>query len=165
MHLEKVEIPTVLSKAEISTNEQQWRKPTARIRAKIRAIVRRQQLSKLRSDAGLNLVERVRYFYTLETEGGQQMQHLCREYTLPRNEEGIRVRGWIRSKTRICPVLNMKVCCRDEQKSVEVKFLLYFKTTPLSWVRIVNGIGQLRDRIDGDRERREHSFGRNPLLE
>ena len=29
------------------------------------------------------------------------MQHLCREYTLPRNEKGTRVRGWIRSKTRM----------------------------------------------------------------
>ena len=67
-----------------------------------------QKLSKVCSDAGLKLVEREQYFYTLETEEGQQMQHLCREYTLPRNEKETRVRGRIRSKTRIGPVLNIK---------------------------------------------------------
>ena len=43
---------------------------------------------KLCSDAGLKFVEREQYFYTLETEEGQRMQHLCREYTPLRNEEG-----------------------------------------------------------------------------
>ena len=48
-----------------------------------------QKLSKLCADAGLKLVEREQYFLTLETEEeGQQMEHFCREYTLPRNEEG-----------------------------------------------------------------------------
>ena len=40
-----------------------------------------QKLSELCSGAGLKLVEKGQYFYTLETEEGQQMQHLCREYT------------------------------------------------------------------------------------
>ena len=86
-----------------------------------------QKLSKLCSDAGLKLVEREQYFYTLETEG-QQMQHSCREHTLPRNEKETRVRGWIRSKTRIGSVLNIKVCCRDGV--LKFKFFLYFKATP-----------------------------------
>ena len=67
-----------------------------------------QKLSKLCSDAGLKLVEPREHFYTLETEEGQQMEHLCREYTLPRNDKETRIRGWIRSNTRICPVLNIK---------------------------------------------------------
>ena len=37
-----------------------------------------QKLSKLCSDAGLKLVETGQYFCTLDTEEGQQMQHLCR---------------------------------------------------------------------------------------
>ena len=61
------------------------------------------------------------YFYTLETEEGQQMQHVCREYTMPRNEKGTRARGWIRKDTRIGPILNMKVCYHDERYSVEVQ--------------------------------------------
>ena len=41
------------------------------------------------------------------------MQHFCREYTMSRNETGTRVRGWIPKNTRIRPVLNIKVCCRE----------------------------------------------------
>ena len=68
------------------------------------------------------------------------MQNLCREYTLPRDEEGTRVRGWILSKTRIGPVLNIKICCRHEQYSVEVQVLSLFQDNTVSWVRIVNGV-------------------------
>ena len=67
------------------------------------------KLSKLWPDAGLKIVEQGQHIYTLETKEGQQMQHLCREYTMPRNEKGTRVRGWIRKNTRIGPVLNIKV--------------------------------------------------------
>ena len=89
---------------------------------------------KLCSDAGLKLVEREHYFKTLEPEEGQQMQQFCREHTLPRNEKGTRVRGWIRS------VLNIKVCCRDEQYSVEVRVPSLFQDNTVSWVRFVNGV-------------------------
>ena len=106
-HLEKVEIPTVLSIAENSTNEQQWRNQRQEYERKFEQLSEDQKLSKLCSDAGLKLVEREQYFFSLEAEEGQQMQHSCREYTLPRNEERTRVRGWIRSKTRIGPVLNI----------------------------------------------------------
>ena len=41
-----------------------------------------QTLSKLCSDAGLKFVEPGQYFNTLDTEEGQQMQHLRREYTM-----------------------------------------------------------------------------------
>ena len=68
------------------------------------------------------------------------MQHLSREYTLPRNEEGTRVRGWIRSKTGIGRVLNIKICYRHERYSVEVQVLSLFHDRTVSWVRIVNGV-------------------------
>ena len=69
-----------------------------------------QTLSKLCSDAGLKLVEQGQHFYILDTEEGQQRQHSCREYAMPRNEKGTRKRGWILENTRIGPVLNIKVC-------------------------------------------------------
>ena len=70
------------------------------------------------------------------------MQHLCREYTLPRNEEETRVRGGIRSKTRIGPVLNLEICYRHEQYryEVQVQVLSHFQDNTVSWVRIVNGV-------------------------
>ena len=52
-----------------------------------------QKLSKLCSDAGLKLVEKGQYFHTLDAEEGQEMQHLCREYTMPRNDKKTRVKG------------------------------------------------------------------------
>ena len=47
--------------------------------------------------------------------------------------------GWIRSKTRIGPVLDSKVCYRHEQYSVEVQVPSLFQDNTVSWVRIVNG--------------------------
>ena len=138
-HLEQVEIPTVLSNAENSTNEQQWRNLRQEYERNFEQLSKDQKSSKLCSDAGLQLVERRQSFHTLETEEGQQMQHLCREYTMPRNDKGTRVRGWIRSNTRIGPVLNIKVCFRDEQYSGEVQVPSLFQDNTVSWVRIVNG--------------------------
>ena len=109
---------------------------------KIEQLSEDQKLSKLCSDAGLKLIEREQYFFSLVTEEGQQMQHLCREYTMPRNEKGTRVRGWIRKDTRIGPVLKMKVCYRDEQNSVEVQVPSLFQDNTVLWVRIVNGVGR-----------------------
>ena len=49
------------------------------------------------------------------------------------------MRGWIRSKTRIGPVLNIKVFYRDEKYSTEVQVPSLFQDNTVSWVRIVNG--------------------------
>ena len=98
-----------------------------------------QKLSKLCSEAGLELVETGQYFYTLDTEEGLQMQHVCREYTMPRNEKGTRVRGWILTNTRIGPVLNIKVCYHDDRYSIEIQIPSLFQDNTVSWVRIVNG--------------------------
>ena len=59
---------------------------------------------------------------------------------MPRNEKGTRVRGWIRKDTRIGPVLNIIVCYRDEQYSIEVQIPFLFEDNTASWVRIVNGV-------------------------
>ena len=67
-----------------------------------------QKLSKLCSDAGFKLVEVGQYFFTLETEQGQEMQHLCREYSMPRKEKETHAKGWILKNTKIGPVLDVK---------------------------------------------------------
>ena len=139
-HLEKVEIPTVLSKAENSTNEQQWVNLRQEYEQKIEHLSEDKILPKLCSDAGLKLVETGQYFYTLDTEEGLQMQHLCREYTMPRNEKGTRARWWILKNTKIGPVLNIKVCHRDEKSSIEVQVPSLFQDNTVSWVRIVSGV-------------------------
>ena len=43
-----------------------------------------------------------------------------------------RVRGWIRNDTRIGPVLNIRVCYRDEQYSIEVQVPSLFQDDTVS---------------------------------
>ena len=125
--LEKMEIPTDLSVAENSSNAQQWRNSLLEYERKFEQVSEDQKSSKLCSDAGLKLVETGKYFFTLETEERQQMQHFCQEYTMPRNEKGTRVRGWIRMDTRIGPVLKIKGCYRDDRYSIEVQIPSLFQ--------------------------------------
>ena len=70
-----------------------------------------QKLSKLCSGAGLKLVEKGQYFKTLDTEEGQEMQHLCREYTMLRNE-----------KEDSCERMDSQAC--EDRTSLEHKSLL-----------------------------------------
>ena len=91
-----------------------------------------QKLSKQCSDAGSKLVEQGQYFFSLDAEEGQHMQHLCREYTMPRNERGTRIRGWILKNTRIGPVLNIKVCYQDDRYCIEVQIPSPFQDNNVS---------------------------------
>ena len=77
-HLEKMGMSTDLSIAENSTNAQQRRNLVQEYERTFAQLSEDQKLSKLCSDAGLKLVEQGQYFYTLDTETGQLMQHLCR---------------------------------------------------------------------------------------
>ena len=139
-HLETREVPTGPSTEETQTNAQQRGNLVQEYERKFEQLSEDLELSKPCSDAGLKLVETGQYFYTLDTEEGQQMQHLCREYTMPRNEKGTRTRGWILKNTRIGPVLNINVCCHDDRHSIEVQIPSLFQDNTASWVRIVNGV-------------------------
>ena len=59
---------------------------------------------------------------------------------MPRDEEGTRVRGWIRGNERFRPVLNIKVCSHDERYSIEFQVQSLFDDQTVSCVRIVNGV-------------------------
>ena len=95
-----------------------------------------QVLSKLCSDAGLKIVEKGQYFLTHDTEEGNEMQHLCQEYTMPRNEKKTRAKGWIFKNTTIGPVLDIKTCRHEDRYSVEVLVESLFQDRTASWVRI-----------------------------
>ena len=51
-----------------------------------------QKFFKLCSDAGFRMVEKGQYFFTLDTEEGDRMQHLCRECTMLRCEKKSRAK-------------------------------------------------------------------------
>ena len=131
-HLETMEIPTGPFIAETQTNAQQRGNLVQKYDRKFEQLLEDQKLPKLCSDAGSKLVETRQYFYTLDTEEGQ-------EYTMPRNEKKTRVRRWIHKNTRVGPGLNIKVCCRDDRYSFEVQLPSLFQDNTASWVRIVNG--------------------------
>ena len=107
----------------------------------------------------LKLVETGQYFYTLVTEEGQEMQHICREYTMPRYEKKTRVRGWILKNTRIGTVLNIKVYCHDDRYSIEFQVPSLFQDTTTSWVRIVNGVDKYVAESMLTKEEGGRSFG------
>ena len=88
----------------------------------------------------LRIVERGQYFFTLDTEERERMQHLCREYTMPRSEKKTRAKGWILKNTRIGPVLDIKVCRHDDRYNIEVQIPSLFQGSTVSWVRMVNGV-------------------------
>ena len=84
--------------------------------------------------------EKGKLFITFDEEKGpDEMKNLCREYTLPRSEEASWVKGWILGNTKIGPVLDVKVCCRQGRHGIEVMIEFLFRDRTVSWVRIVNG--------------------------
>ena len=106
---------------------------------KFEQLLEDQKLSKLCYDVGLKIFEREQFFITLAVEeGSDDMQHLCREYTLPRSNKASRARGWIRGNTKIGPVLDIKVCLHG----VEIQVESLFQDKTASSIRIVNGIHQ-----------------------
>ena len=58
---------------------------------------------------------------------------------MPRNDKMTRAKGWILKNTRIGPVLDVKVCRREDRYSIEVLVQSLFQDRTASWVRIVNG--------------------------
>ena len=139
-HLEKMEVPTDLSTAENSTNAQQRKNLVQEYERKFEQLSEDQKISKLCSDAGLKLVRKENTSVLLKQKMENRSNILCRENTMPRNEKGTRVRGWIRKDKRIGPVLNVKVCYRNELYRIEVPVLSLFQDDTASWVRIVNGV-------------------------
>ena len=139
-HVEKMEIPTDLSIAEHFTSAQQRGNLVQEYERKFEQLSEDQKLSKLCSDASWKLVERGQYFHTRDTEEGKEMQHICREYTMSRNEKKTRARGWILKITRIGSVLDIKICRLEDQYSIEVLVQSLFQDRTASRVRIVNGV-------------------------
>ena len=78
-----------------------------------------QKFSKLCSDAGLKLVEQGQYFYTLDTKEGQQIQHLCREYTMSRNEKGLV--NWVRIVNGVDKNVTESMLTTNEEDIASVK--------------------------------------------
>ena len=99
-----------------------------------------QKLSKLCSEAGLNLVEVEQFLYASPSPDEPEIQSFCREYALARDKEENCAKGWIGNNARFGPVLDIKVCKTIGRYSVEVKFPFLFEDQTTSGIRIVSGV-------------------------
>ena len=140
-HLETMEIPTDPPTADPHTDEQPKGNLLQDYELKFGQLSDDQKFSKLCSDAGLKTVERGQFFITLDTEEGPyEMEHQCRELSLPRNDEMTRATGWIPKNTKIGPVLDVKVSLHQDRYGMEIEVEFLFQDRTASWVRIVNGL-------------------------
>ena len=108
-HLEKMEIPTRLSAEETQTNAQQLGNLVQEYERKIEQLPEDQQHYPnyvLMRVGSLSNKDNISILLI------QKKDHRCNiyaeNYTMPRNEKGTRIRGWILKNTRIGPVLNIK---------------------------------------------------------
>ena len=100
------EIPTGLPIADPHTNDELQGNLLRDYERKFGQLREDLKLSKLCSDAGLKIVEKRHFFITLdEEERPDEMKSICREKTLPRNEEVSWERRWILRNTKNWPGL------------------------------------------------------------
>ena len=126
--LDKQEILTQPSLAKLQANEE-------RQEQRFEKLSEDQKLSRLCSEAGLRLVEVGQFFCALPSPTGEGNHSLCREYTLPRDQEGTRAKGWIQSNVRFGPVSDIKVCKKDGTCCVEVQVQSVFRDQTESWIK------------------------------
>ena len=72
-------------------------------------------------------VDKRQYFITLDEEGPDEKKTSCREYTLPRDQETSRARGWIRGNAKTEPVLDVKVCYHQRRYGVDIMIESLFR--------------------------------------
>ena len=70
------------------------------------------------------------------------MQTACREYTHSQNLTTSRPRGWIRSITKIGPVIEVKLYPHEGSCCICIMIESLFRDRSVSWARNVNGINK-----------------------
>ena len=70
------------------------------------------------------------------------MQTACREYNQPRNITTSRPRRWIRSNTKIGPILDVKLYPHEGRYCIDIVIKSLFEDRTVAWVRIVNWINK-----------------------
>ena len=65
---------------------------------------------------------------------------VCRECTLPRDEETLEPKGRIQGNTKIGPVLEVATCCLQERYCIEIRIMSLNRGGYRSWVGISRGL-------------------------
>ena len=119
--LDKVEIRTQPPLAEMQANEERQGNLLQEYEQRMEKMSEDQKLSILCSEAGLRLVEIGQFFYALPSPRGERYQSLCREFSMPRDQERTRIKGCIQSNVRFGPVSDIEVCDHNGRYSIEVQ--------------------------------------------
>ena len=87
----------------------------------------------------------------------------CREYTLPRDEQPSKVKGWIRGNTMIDPVLEVAVSYHQGRWAIEIRIKSSLGDGSPSWIMIVNGLNRyVTEMPEETQESRNDEIGGNP---
>ena len=119
--LDKQEILTQLPLAEMHANEERQGNLLQEYEQRFEKLSEDQKFSRLCSEAGLRLVEIGQFFFALPLPRGKETQSLCRGYSMPQDQDGTRIKGWIQSNVRFGPVSDIKVCNHYGRYSIEVQ--------------------------------------------
>ena len=86
--LDKVEILTQPPLAEMQATEERQGNLLQKYEQRFEKLSEDQKLSRLCAEAGFRFVEVGQFFFALPSPRGEENQSLCREYTMPRDQEG-----------------------------------------------------------------------------
>ena len=119
---------------------------------RVERLTQQDRLIKICMDAGfLTTVEVGQYVMTKDTDEFLQSTEpvTCREYILPRDEQSIDPKGWIRGNTKIGPVLEVTTSFLQGNYGVDIRIASVNKDNSHSRVRISHGLNKLvTDLID-----------------
>ena len=138
--LDKQEILTQPPLAEVQAKEERQGNLLQEYEHRFEKLSEDQKLSRLCPEAGLRIVEIGQFFCALPSPRGKENQSLCRENTIPRDQEGTRIKGWIQSNVRFGPVSDMKVWTHNGRYSIEVQVQSLTQDQTVSWIIIKNDI-------------------------
>ena len=101
------------------------------------------------------------YFVTLDDAELAKLGGSCREYTIPRDDQLSKVRGWIRGRTKIGPVLEVAVVNYHQGRcGIEIMINSLFGDGTHSWIMIVNGLNKYETEMSEEiQENRNDEIG------
>ena len=120
--LDKVEILTQLPLAEMQANE----KRQGNLRATIWKTVRRPKVDQTMLRSRFESVEIEQLFFALPSPREEGNQSFYTK-TMPGDQEGTRIKGWIQSNVRFGPVSDIKFAITTEDTVLKFRFNLCFK--------------------------------------
>ena len=111
------------------------------------------KLSKFCKEAGFMRVVEVGQYFVTSDAGEFQQTVACREYTLPRDDQASRPKGWIQGNMRIGLVLEFTTSFQHFKYGFEIRIKSVNQDDSHSWVRISYGtVKYVTDSIEDNTE-------------